>query len=290
MIASNLVPFSADGSQVASILATRGFSPLMRKPCAPIAFTCSALASSAVTLATDDRAAANKPPMAPQPTMRIFADMDPRSRRNSIATREVWPVSCQRAAGTTGARSCIRRHGRACPGHPRLCCQAVKTWMPATSAGMMGNAIPFDPRRHSAVARQNYRNRSRNPLKGEEPARLAWLSCVRLRFCRALRGRRPVRQRHYFMASVRSVIKLNRQVGLPAERTEPLTILTDKSTKFPARQLDIDQGQYGITPGASLNQLIDVVCLSCLFQQWKACACFLGDFADKICAGLLRIF
>ena len=130
--------------------------------------------------------------------------------------------------------SCIRRHGRACPGHPRPCCQAVKTWMPATSAGMTGNAIRFDPRRPSAVVRQNYRNRSRNPLKGEELARLAWLSCVRLRFCRALRGRRQNRQRHYFMASVRSVIKLNRQVGLPAERTEPLTILTDKSTKLPA--------------------------------------------------------
>ena len=79
----------------------------------------------------------------------------------------------------------------ACPGHPRLCCQAVKTWMPATSAGMTGNAIRFDPRRPSAVARQNCRNRSRNPLKGEELARLVWPSCVRLRFCRALRGRRP---------------------------------------------------------------------------------------------------
>src|SRR5215471_10587324 len=29
------------------------------------------------------------------------------------------------------------RHGRACPGHPRLwSCSAFKTWMPATSAGM----------------------------------------------------------------------------------------------------------------------------------------------------------
>jgi hypothetical protein len=32
----------------------------------------------------------------------------------------------------------IWRHGRACPGHPRLSCRkpARKTWMPATSAGM----------------------------------------------------------------------------------------------------------------------------------------------------------
>src|SRR5215467_3616718 len=29
------------------------------------------------------------------------------------------------------------RHGRACPGHPRLwSCSVLKTWMPATSAGM----------------------------------------------------------------------------------------------------------------------------------------------------------
>jgi hypothetical protein len=31
----------------------------------------------------------------------------------------------------------LLRHGRACPGHPRLCsCICLKTWMPATSAGM----------------------------------------------------------------------------------------------------------------------------------------------------------
>jgi hypothetical protein len=31
------------------------------------------------------------------------------------------------------------RHGRACPGHPRLCLlQGGKAWMPATSAGMTG--------------------------------------------------------------------------------------------------------------------------------------------------------
>ncbi|QDW38257.1 hypothetical protein FFI89_014535 [Bradyrhizobium sp. KBS0727] len=31
---------------------------------------------------------------------------------------------------------CVR-HGRACPGHPRLsCCTPVKAWMPGTSPGM----------------------------------------------------------------------------------------------------------------------------------------------------------
>src|SRR5882762_4727405 len=29
------------------------------------------------------------------------------------------------------------RHGRACPGHPRLsCCEIAKTWMPGTRPGM----------------------------------------------------------------------------------------------------------------------------------------------------------
>ncbi|AUC95340.1 hypothetical protein CWS35_14630 [Bradyrhizobium sp. SK17] len=30
---------------------------------------------------------------------------------------------------------CERRHGRACPGHPRLPSQENKTWMPGTSPG-----------------------------------------------------------------------------------------------------------------------------------------------------------
>ncbi len=38
----------------------------------------------------------------------------------------------------TDERSNIRRHGRACPGHPRLFCSKVKskTWMPGTGLGM----------------------------------------------------------------------------------------------------------------------------------------------------------
>src|SRR5207302_9390808 len=35
-------------------------------------------------------------------------------------------------------RFSVRRHGRTCSGHPRLRC--VKTWMPATSAGMTTEA------------------------------------------------------------------------------------------------------------------------------------------------------
>src|SRR5258705_4063812 len=35
------------------------------------------------------------------------------------------------------------RHGRACPGHPRLsCCYTVKTWMPGTRPGMTTIVIP----------------------------------------------------------------------------------------------------------------------------------------------------
>src|SRR5258707_12237581 len=41
------------------------------------------------------------------------------------------------------------RHGRACPGHPRLpCCDTVKTWMPGTRPGMtsFANSIPYHSR------------------------------------------------------------------------------------------------------------------------------------------------
>jgi hypothetical protein len=30
----------------------------------------------------------------------------------------------------------VQRHGRACPGHPRLAWQIRKAWMPGTSPGM----------------------------------------------------------------------------------------------------------------------------------------------------------
>jgi len=33
-------------------------------------------------------------------------------------------------------RASRHRHGRACPGHPRLSCRAAKTWMPASNPGM----------------------------------------------------------------------------------------------------------------------------------------------------------
>src|SRR4029079_9667170 len=48
-----------------------GFLPVICRPRAVMASTCSVFASNAVTRATDDNAAANKPPIAPQPTTRI---------------------------------------------------------------------------------------------------------------------------------------------------------------------------------------------------------------------------
>ncbi|TFV37695.1 hypothetical protein E4K66_19430 [Bradyrhizobium frederickii] len=33
-------------------------------------------------------------------------------------------------------RGCLFRHGRACPGHPRLSYPPQRTWMPGTSPGM----------------------------------------------------------------------------------------------------------------------------------------------------------
>jgi hypothetical protein len=40
-----------------------------------------------------------------------------------------------RALSTSHVPS-IHRHGRACPGHPRLSCEPSKTWMPGTRPGM----------------------------------------------------------------------------------------------------------------------------------------------------------
>src|SRR6266851_5484091 len=76
--ASNAVPLSSAGSPAASMRTVRGLLPATRKPRAFIAVTCSALASKAVTLATDESAAANSPPIAPQPTMRICPLMESR--------------------------------------------------------------------------------------------------------------------------------------------------------------------------------------------------------------------
>src|SRR6476659_6014108 len=61
---------------------------MMRNPCAFIAFTCSAFASNVVTLATVDSAAANKPPIAPQPTIRIRGGMMLAGARGYIGESE----------------------------------------------------------------------------------------------------------------------------------------------------------------------------------------------------------
>ena len=46
--------------------------------------------------------------------------------------------------------SLIRRHGRACPGHPRLASSGAKTWMPGTRPGMTGvGVIRYQNPRHS---------------------------------------------------------------------------------------------------------------------------------------------
>ncbi|UTD26629.1 hypothetical protein DB459_06515 [Bradyrhizobium sp. WD16] len=46
------------------------------------------------------------------------------------------------------------RHGRACPGHPRLaCCSVVKTWMPGTRPGMTIERLREWPSLSAVVAR-----------------------------------------------------------------------------------------------------------------------------------------
>jgi hypothetical protein len=43
------------------------------------------------------------------------------------------------AASRPGHEQLSIRHGRACPGHPRLLFVAAKTWMPGTGPGMTMN-------------------------------------------------------------------------------------------------------------------------------------------------------
>src|SRR5262245_6432971 len=58
------------------------------------------------------------------------------------------------------ARLPLGRHGRACPGHPRLAeLHCVKTWMPATSAGMTIESLCL--LRHAGLVRVFQRG---NPL------------------------------------------------------------------------------------------------------------------------------
>src|SRR6266851_6813552 len=62
------------------------------------------------------------------------------SRASSIDWTTVIEVSDAEVGRRSGPLSMmlehIPRHGRACPGHPRLTRRRLKTWMPATSAGM----------------------------------------------------------------------------------------------------------------------------------------------------------
>src|ERR1700733_9387614 len=73
------------------------------------------------------------------------------------------------------------RHGRACPGHPRLCSIASnKTWMPATSAGnasrnaplwlLLEDVLAIDRTRHSR-AEENPMGRQRAAAHGAVPNR-----------------------------------------------------------------------------------------------------------------------
>jgi hypothetical protein len=81
----------------------------------------------------------------------------------------------------------MMRHGRACPGHPRLafCSATRKTWMPATSAGMTAQMSPLDGglrngyRRPGAIraVMQKPPNRVvRRPVVRIQPKEIAWIA------------------------------------------------------------------------------------------------------------------
>src|SRR5271154_2680756 len=89
-------------------------------------------------------------------------------------------------------------------------------------------------------------------------------------------------ERQRFMTRIRGVIEFHRQVRLPRQRTEPFTILADEAPKPPPRQLELDQQECGVSPGAGLDQLLDSCGLSGLTEDRNAGANTGDDFAKEI--------
>jgi hypothetical protein len=68
----------------------------------------------------------------------------------------------------------VGRHGRTCSGHPRLSSGALKTWMPATSAGMT-NSFPHP----EAATKRPSKDEAEAPE--QHPSRLAFGERIRMR-------------------------------------------------------------------------------------------------------------
>ena len=67
-------------------------------------------------------------------------------------------------------------------------------------------------------------------------------------------------QRKRFVAAFRCLIEFNRQLRLSRERALPLAILVQDPTKFPLRQFERDQGEYGVDAGTGFDQPSDPAC------------------------------
>jgi hypothetical protein len=57
------------------------------------------------------------------------------------AARTRWRLLTMRPRNGLNSRATVYRHGRARPGHPRLCDAESKTWMPGTSPGMTSHEL-----------------------------------------------------------------------------------------------------------------------------------------------------
>ena len=76
-------------------------------------------------------------------------------------------------------------------------------------------------------------------------------------------------QRKGFVAALRYLIEFNRQLRLARERAMPLAILVQDPTKFPLRQFERDQGEYGVDAGTGFDQPSDPACCR-LFMRSEA--------------------
>src|SRR5262245_32074778 len=72
-----------------------------------------------------------------------------------------------KSATGNNERTVLRRHGRACPGHPRL--RTRKTWMPGTRPGMTmefdARKITIKKQKGSVPARSHPKNETRKQWK-----------------------------------------------------------------------------------------------------------------------------
>jgi hypothetical protein len=90
------------------------------------------------------------------------------------------------------------------------------------------------------------------------------------------------RQRQHLVTGVRGIVHCRRQIRLLRQRAQPLAVFANKAADIPVRQLDLDQGKYGIGPSAGLDQMANQGLLAVPARRRQARACGGYDFREKL--------